>query len=69
LRTSTRVGNVGWGIATILGVGIIITYFDRINFSVATSIVHTENHRAFYKHLVGPVIARGFLVLQCVLCA
>jgi len=36
MRSSIRVGKVRWGIATLLGIGIIINYFDRVNLSVAT---------------------------------
>lgn len=31
-----RIGRVRWGIALLIGVGIIINYFDRTNMSVAT---------------------------------
>lgn len=31
-----RVGNVRWGIAILIGIGIVINYFDRTNMSVAT---------------------------------
>ncbi len=31
-----RVGNLRWGIAILLGIGIVINYFDRTNISVAT---------------------------------
>ncbi len=31
-----RMGNVRWRIAFLIGVGIVINYFDRINISVAT---------------------------------
>jgi len=31
-----RVGNVRWGIAVLIGIGIVINYFDRTNLSVAT---------------------------------
>jgi MFS transporter, ACS family, D-galactonate transporter len=39
-----RVGNVRWGIAALLGVGIIINYFDRVNLSVATTALIKEFH-------------------------
>jgi hypothetical protein len=32
-----HVGNVPWGIAVLLGVGILINSFDRINISVTTN--------------------------------
>lgn len=31
-----RIGNVRWGIAILIAIGIIINYFDRTNMSVAT---------------------------------
>ncbi len=31
-----RIGNVRWAIAILLGIGILINYFDRVNISVAT---------------------------------
>lgn len=33
-----------WGIAVLLGVGIVINYFDRINISIATKPLITEFH-------------------------
>lgn len=39
-----RVGNVRWGIGALLGVGIIINYFDRVNISVATAPMIKEFH-------------------------
>ncbi|MBV9231653.1 MAG: MFS transporter [Chloroflexi bacterium] len=39
-----RVGNVRWGIAVLLGTGIIINYFDRVNLSVATTSLIKEFH-------------------------
>jgi MFS transporter, ACS family, D-galactonate transporter len=44
MRTNTRVGNVRWGIAALLGVGIIINYFDRVNLSVATTSLIKDFH-------------------------
>ena len=44
MRTSIRVGKVRWGIATVLGIGIIINYFDRVNLSVATTSLIKEFH-------------------------
>jgi MFS transporter, ACS family, D-galactonate transporter len=44
MRTNTRVGMVCWGIAALLGVGIIINYFDRVNLSVATTSLIKEFH-------------------------
>jgi ACS family D-galactonate transporter-like MFS transporter len=37
-----RLGNVRWGIALLLGVGVLINYFDRVNISVATKPLETE---------------------------
>ena len=39
-----RIGSVRWGIAALLGVGIIINYFDRVNLSVATTPLIKEFH-------------------------
>lgn len=39
-----RVGNVRWSIAALLGAGIIINYFDRVNLSVATTPLIKEFH-------------------------
>ena len=39
-----RTGNVRWGIAALLGVGIVINYFDRVNLSVATTPLIKEFH-------------------------
>ena len=39
-----RVGNVRWRIAALLGVGIVINYFDRVNLSVATTPLIKEFH-------------------------
>ena len=35
-RRAGRIGNVRWAIAILLGIGILINYFDRVNISVAT---------------------------------
>lgn len=37
-------GSVRWGIAVLLGVGIVINYFDRVNISVALTPVQKEFH-------------------------
>jgi MFS transporter, ACS family, D-galactonate transporter len=39
-----RIGHVRWGIAGLLGTGILINYFDRINISVATKPFEHEFH-------------------------
>ncbi len=40
----SRVGNLRWGIAILLGIGIVINYFDRVNISVATKPLEAEFH-------------------------
>ncbi|GER86148.1 putative transporter YybO [Dictyobacter vulcani] len=37
-----RVGNVRWGIASLLSLGIIVNYLDRVNISVALSPLQKE---------------------------
>lgn len=39
-----RVGNVRWGIAILLGLGVIINYFDRTNIAVAGVSLSKEFH-------------------------
>jgi len=39
-----RVGNVRWGIAGLLGTGIVINYLDRVNISVATQPLEQQFH-------------------------
>ncbi|MBA2681560.1 MAG: MFS transporter [Ktedonobacteraceae bacterium] len=39
-----RVGNMRWGIAVLLGLGVIINYFDRTNIAVAGVSLSTEYH-------------------------
>jgi MFS transporter, ACS family, D-galactonate transporter len=39
-----RIGNVRWGIAGLLGTGIVINYLDRVNISVATQPLEHEFH-------------------------
>ncbi len=39
-----RVGNVRWGIAVLLALGIIINYFDRVNLSVGAKDIIKEFH-------------------------
>jgi ACS family D-galactonate transporter-like MFS transporter len=39
-----RVGNVRWGIAILLGIGVIINYFDRTNIAVAGVSLSKEYH-------------------------
>ncbi len=39
-----RVGNVRWGIAILLGLGVIINYFDRTNIAVAGIPLAKEYH-------------------------
>jgi ACS family D-galactonate transporter-like MFS transporter len=39
-----RVGNMRWGIAVLLGLGVIINYFDRTNIAVAGVSLSKEYH-------------------------
>ena len=39
-----RIGNLRWGIAVLLGVGIVINYIDRVNISVAAKPLIAEYH-------------------------
>jgi Sugar phosphate permease len=39
-----RVGNVRWGIASLLGVGVVVNYLDRVNISIALSPLSKELH-------------------------
>ncbi len=39
-----RIGNVRWGVAGLLGTGIVINYLDRVNISVATKPFEHEFH-------------------------
>ncbi len=39
-----RTGNVRWGIAGLLGIGIVINYLDRVNISVATQPLEHDFH-------------------------
>ena len=34
-ETSARIPRLRWGIGVLLGVGVPINYFDRVNLSVA----------------------------------
>jgi len=40
----TRVGSVRWGIAILLGIGVVINYLDRVNISVAAQPLLSEYH-------------------------
>ena len=44
MEARTRTGHVRWGIAAILGVGVVINYLDRINISVAAVPLLHEYH-------------------------
>jgi len=50
-----RIGNVRWGIAVLLGVGILINYFDRVNLSVASKDLIKEFH--FSQTEIGVVLS------------
>jgi MFS transporter, ACS family, D-galactonate transporter len=39
-----RIGKKRWGIAILLGIGIVINYLDRVNISVATKPLEGEFH-------------------------
>jgi ACS family D-galactonate transporter-like MFS transporter len=39
-----RVGNLRWGIAVLLGLGVVINYFDRTNIAVAGIALSSEYH-------------------------
>ncbi len=39
-----RGSNTRWGIAVLLGVGILINYFDRVNLTVATKPIEQDFH-------------------------
>lgn len=39
-----RIGKLRWGIAVLLGVGIVINYIDRVNISVAAKPLIAEYH-------------------------
>lgn len=41
-RTAMRVGRRRWGIGVLLGVGVLVNYFDRINLSVAAPQLQSE---------------------------
>lgn len=43
-RRRTPGGNLRWGIAILLGIGIVINYIDRVNISVATKPLEGEFH-------------------------
>jgi len=44
-----RVGNLRWGIAILLGIGIVINYFDRTNISVATKPFEQDFHLSAFQ--------------------
>lgn len=44
--TTQRPGHVRWGIGILLGVGVLINYFDRVNLSVAGPALSSEFHLA-----------------------
>ncbi|MDP9728332.1 MFS transporter [Alicyclobacillus tolerans] len=41
---SSKRSNVRWGIAVLIGIGIVINYFDRTNISVATKPLMSSYH-------------------------
>jgi ACS family D-galactonate transporter-like MFS transporter len=40
--TESRVPQRRWGIAILLGIGVLVNYFDRVNLSVARDALHSE---------------------------
>src|SRR5690348_16002590 len=44
IMVKKRVGGLRWAIAILLGIGIIINYFDRLNISVAAGPLTQEYH-------------------------
>jgi MFS transporter, ACS family, D-galactonate transporter len=44
-----RVGNLRWGIALLLGFGIVINYFDRTNIAVATKPFEHDFHLSAFQ--------------------
>jgi hypothetical protein len=50
-----RVGSLRWAMALLLGIGIIINYFDRLNISVAAGPLTQEYHQRL------PFLMKAFL--------
>lgn len=44
-----RVGNLRWGIALLLGFGIVVNYFDRTNISVAIKPFEQDFHLSAFQ--------------------
>ena len=42
IAPAERVTNLRWGIAVLLGIGVLINYFDRVNLTVAGPSLRTE---------------------------
>ena len=42
--SARRIPKLRWGIGALLGVGVLINYFDRINLSVAAPQLQHEFH-------------------------
>ncbi len=60
-----RVGNLRWGIAILLGIGIVINYFDRTNISVATKPLEADFHlSAFSMGLILSSFLWSYAILQ-----
>ncbi len=58
------IGRARWGIALLLGFGIIINYFDRVNLSVASSDLMKEFHLSSSEY---GVILSSYLWSYCLL--
>lgn len=62
---SGKIGRIRWSIGALLGVGIIVNYFDRVTISVATKPIMDEFHLGLAE--VGIVISAfnwSYLVMQ-----
>ena len=42
IAPAERVTNLRWGIAVLLGIGILVNYFDRVNLTVSGAALRTE---------------------------
>ena len=42
IAPAERVTNLRWGIAVLLGIGVLVNYFDRVNLTVAEPALRAE---------------------------
>ena len=42
IAPAERVTNLRWGIAVLLGIGVLVNYFDRVNLTAAQASLHAE---------------------------